>query len=225
MARTVRQKVSGHVRAARKAAFGSLLRAHGLRSAEAAEILSLNVRTVNRYLDPDDAASPREVYLEKLGVETKRPANGAAREPVALVVKSFDITAGAGSMGGLVISEREIGSYSLDEFEMRDLFGDSSPPVAPFSFRMIGESMEPEFRDGDRLLIESYPPGTQTVLASGIYVFRLDDSIEVKQLERGPRRRLFVSAFNPRYRSYELSLDEDHDFEIIGRVRGRFKRY
>ncbi len=90
---------------------------------------------------------------------------------------------------------------------------------------MIGESMEPEFRSGDHLIVEPYAQGTQMIEASAIYLFRMEDLIEVKQLERRPGKRLLIRPRNERYGSYELEVAGGEDFEVIGRVWGKFKRY
>lgn len=142
-----------------------------------------------------------------------------------LSILSFDVTAGAGSAGGAAVSEQPAGTYLLDPREMHDLIDRATAlPRAPFAFRVVGESMEPTLRDGDHVIIEPFENGTKNINAGGIYVFRLEDSIEVKQLERMPGNQIRVSARNPNYSSYLIDLADSIDFSILGRVRGWFKR-
>ncbi|MEL7168795.1 MAG: S24 family peptidase [Bacteroidota bacterium] len=142
-----------------------------------------------------------------------------------LSIVEIDATAGAGSMGGIVISERPVAVYTIDEVELEDMLDGGPTPRDPFVIRMIGESMEPDFRDGERLIIEPYPEGERRIMAAGIYLFRMEDAIEVKQLERLPGKKLRISARNSKYTPYTIDMVNGVDFAILGRVRGRFQRY
>lgn len=128
-------------------------------------------------------------------------------------------------MGGIVISERPVAVYTIDEVELEDMLDGGPTPRDPFVIRMIGESMEPDFRDGERLIIEPYPEGERRIMAAGIYLFRMEDAIEVKQLERLPGKKLRISARNSKYTPYTIDMGNGVDFAILGRVRGRFQRY
>jgi phage repressor protein C with HTH and peptisase S24 domain len=158
------------------------------------------------------------------GSREARQNGGGEAGRAGKVLTEFDVTAGAGSMGGLVVTETPIGEYVIDTVEIESLR--DHRPREPFVVRMIGESMEPEFRSGDKLIIEPFEKGSRQIRADAIYLFRLEDDIQVKQLERRPGQRLLIKPLNERYGAYEVGLkDSGVDFEIIGRVFGRFKRY
>ncbi|MEM8598489.1 MAG: LexA family transcriptional regulator [Bacteroidota bacterium] len=142
-----------------------------------------------------------------------------------LHIVEIDAAAGAGSVSGLVVNERPVATYVIDQAELEEMLDGGPMPKDPFVWRMIGESNEPEFRDGERLIVEPYPTGETRIKGSGFYLFRLEDLIEVKQLERMPGRILRISSRNPQYAPYEIKLGEGVDFAILGRVRGRWKRY
>jgi hypothetical protein len=157
-------------------------------------------------LDPLEASAHHQELAE----------DRAVRLPV------YDVTAGAGD-GGVAVYQHAVDEYVIDLLEIHALY--HSRPVNPFAITVVGESMESVFRSGDRIVVEPLPKGSQSIPAAGIYVFRVEDLIEVKQLERRPGRKLHVRPANPRYGEYVLDLNDDTlDFELIGRVWGNFQR-
>ena len=158
---------------------------------------------------------------ELAGQEEEVPA--FAEVAAQLNVKAFSVRAGGGSVGGVVVDERVTGEYVIDLVEIESLY--DHRPNSPFVMEMIGESMEPDFRSGDRLIIEPYPRGTREIQASAIYLFRLEGLVEIKQIEYLPGQRLLVRPRNPAYREYEVMMFDEIDYEILGRVWGKFKRY
>lgn len=51
-----------------------------------------------------------------------------------------------------------------------------------------------------------------------VYLFRLEDAVQVKRLQRRPGQRIRVISDNPAYDDYWVNLDDGMDFEILGRV-------
>ena len=146
------------------------------------------------------------------------PGDGAS---LAVTLTVYDLAASGSS--NPIIREEAAGHYPIALIEIESLY--ARRPEKPFVVKMIGESMEPDFRSGDHLIVEPYPQGTRMVEASAIYLLRMEDLIEVKQLERRPGKRLLVKPRNEQYGSYELEMAGREDFEVIGRVWGKFKRY
>lgn len=82
--------------------------------------------------------------------------------------------------------------------------------------KVVGDSMEPEIREGDMVLIDQ---AQQEVLAGGIYAVGIEDVVMVKQLDTMPGK-LVLRSFNPRYQPMEAPLAGDlvGTVRIIGRV-------
>jgi len=76
---------------------------------------------------------------------------------------------------------------------------------------VAGDSMEPELRDGDEILVDrSLKP-----LRDGIHVVRLGDALHVKRVQAGKPGRLTLISANPAYPPIEVGAG---DVDVIGRV-------
>ncbi|PEN13993.1 hypothetical protein CRI94_08055 [Longibacter salinarum] len=126
---------------------------------------------------------------------------------------------------GTYVAERmEKGRYHVDPAEVNDtdVTGDDL-----FVIPVEGDSMDPEFRSGDRLIIQSVStPDYQFIPGDGVYLYRLEESIQIKRLMRKPKRIVQVVPANAKYESYQIQTDDaEVDIEILGRVWARVKRY
>ncbi len=88
-----------------------------------------------------------------------------------------------------------------------------------------GDSMMPTIDGGDSLLVDH----TRKEIYDGkIYCVRIDGQLYAKRLQKIPPNIVVVVSDNPKYRSFEINVDEnrDYDFEVIGEVRwwGRVAR-
>ena len=79
---------------------------------------------------------------------------------------------------------------------------------------VFGNSMEPELRDGDTVLVDQ---GQKDVLAGAVFAVGIEDTIMVKRVEKHPNKLVLLSD-NTRYAP--IYLDEGHRdaVRIIGRV-------
>lgn len=80
----------------------------------------------------------------------------------------------------------------------------------------FGPSMQPMFNPGDPLLVDT---GVQSVIADGIYFFRVGNEGFVKQLQKIPTEcglKYIAKSKNPDYDNFEIT--EKMDFEVLGRV-------
>lgn len=86
--------------------------------------------------------------------------------------------------------------------------------------RVAGDSMEPEYQAGDRVLIDT---SHRIPSPPGIYVLWDGYGLVLKRLELVPGmeepRRVRIMSINPAYAAYELTLDE---IAINGRVVGKW---
>ena len=76
-----------------------------------------------------------------------------------------------------------------------------------------GDSMDPTLRDGDLLFVDT---GVTTFRSDSIYVARVNGELFVKRFQKLPNGCLMMISDNERYKSFELSPDDEVD--LIGRV-------
>ncbi|WP_043636014.1 LexA family transcriptional regulator [Desulfovibrio sp. TomC] len=79
---------------------------------------------------------------------------------------------------------------------------------------VVGNSMEPEIRHGDMVLIDQ---GQVAVVAHGVYAVGLEDTVLVKRVEKRPGQLVLLSD-NRDYAPIVLAGDELEALRVIGRV-------
>jgi phage repressor protein C with HTH and peptisase S24 domain len=83
--------------------------------------------------------------------------------------------------------------------------------------RVTGDSMEPEIRHGDMVLIDR---GKTQIYGHALYAVGVNDEIYIKEVETLPGRRLVLRSLNSRYEPIEVDLRGDlaDSVRIIGRL-------
>jgi len=79
---------------------------------------------------------------------------------------------------------------------------------------IFGNSMEPELKDGDTVLIDE---SQKDILAGAVYAVGVDDTIMVKRLEKHPNK-LVLHSDNKDYSPIYLQGDEINSVRIIGKI-------
>ena len=79
---------------------------------------------------------------------------------------------------------------------------------------IFGNSMEPELKDGDTILIDE---SQKDILAGAVYAVGVDDTIMVKRLEKHPNKLVLLSD-NKDYSPIYLQPSEIDSVRIIGKV-------
>jgi len=79
---------------------------------------------------------------------------------------------------------------------------------------VYGNSMEPELKDGDTVLIDK---SQKDILAGSIYAVGIDDTIMVKRIEKHPGKLVLMSD-NKDYETIYLSQSEMDSVRIIGKI-------
>jgi len=79
---------------------------------------------------------------------------------------------------------------------------------------IFGNSMEPEIKDGDTVLIDE---SQKDILAGAVYAVGIDDTIMVKRLEKHPNK-LVLHSDNKNYFPIYLQGDEINSVRIIGKI-------
>jgi phage repressor protein C with HTH and peptisase S24 domain len=79
---------------------------------------------------------------------------------------------------------------------------------------IFGNSMEPEFREGDTVLIDE---SQKDVLAGAVYAVGIDDTIMVKRVEKHPKGLVLLSD-NTKYKPIYMENEDINRVRIIGKV-------
>jgi phage repressor protein C with HTH and peptisase S24 domain len=79
---------------------------------------------------------------------------------------------------------------------------------------IFGNSMEPEIKDGDTILIDE---SQKDILAGAIYAVGVDDTIMVKRLEKHPNKLVLLSD-NRDYAPIYLQGNDINSVRMIGKV-------
>ncbi|MEM9879637.1 MAG: S24 family peptidase, partial [Pseudomonadota bacterium] len=128
-----------------------------------------------------------------------------------LFVPSYDICASAGP--GLVVeSEEQRGALAFRRDWIKSVSNAPADQLAVI--RVDGDSMHPTLATGDHVLIDRQ----QTeVLQEGIYVLRVDDSIQIKRLQVHPGTKMIrVKSDNSVYDEWPDC--EPNTLTILGRA-------
>ncbi|MES9996018.1 S24 family peptidase [Desulfovibrio aminophilus] len=87
-------------------------------------------------------------------------------------------------------------------------------PASMVLMSVVGNSMEPEIREGDTVLVDQ---SRSDILAGGIYAVGVEDTVMVKRIEKLPGQ-LVLRSDNPDYDPVHLAGDQLDSVRVIGRV-------
>lgn len=96
----------------------------------------------------------------------------------------------------------------------KDWLGKKSKAEDMVLMDIIGNSMEPELKEGDTALIDQ---SQKAILAGAIYAVGLVDTIVVKRVEKWPKKLVLLSE-NSKYQMMVFEGEEMNSVRIIGKV-------
>jgi phage repressor protein C with HTH and peptisase S24 domain len=82
--------------------------------------------------------------------------------------------------------------------------------------------MRGDLEPGDRVIVER-TPDPKEILTDAIYLIRMEGTIMFKALQQRPGGHLLVISRKESYPNYSVD-PQTNDFEVIGKVWGRFER-
>jgi phage repressor protein C with HTH and peptisase S24 domain len=135
----------------------------------------------------------------------------------------YDVRAAAGSKG--IVTD---GEHVANELAFREDWIRRELRTSPSDLRLIhveGDSMEPDLRAGDIILVDHSDTQARR---EGIYVIRMDDALLVKQLQRMPGGLIKVISRNPAYEPFTVAAEKiqaHNGFDIVGRVVWACRRF
>jgi phage repressor protein C with HTH and peptisase S24 domain len=103
-----------------------------------------------------------------------------------------------------------LGYYSFQESWLRS----KGSPGKMVLMDIFGNSMAPEMKDGDTVLIDQ---DQNSILSGAIYAVGVDDTIMVKRLEKHPKTLVLLSD-NKDYAPIHLKEGDAESLRIIGKV-------
>lgn len=161
-------------------------------------ILDLSIRfgLDSTWLETGDGASRPEEASALFSEEFKKIPKVAAR-----------LSAGGGSFE----TEADVEGYFAFRSEWVERKGNPSDMVL---MEVYGNSMEPELREGDTVLLDQ---SRRDILAGGIYAVGVEDTVMVKRVEKRPGQ-VVLHSDNTDYSPIYLRGDELDNVRVLGRV-------
>ncbi len=144
-------------------------------------------------------------WIEK-GIGEKFPGNNEALFEIIPKVKAR-LSAGGGSFE---VGDEIEGYYSFQ----KDWLRMKGVPAKMVLMDIFGNSMEPELKDGDTILVDQ---SQKAILAGAIFAVGVDDTVMVKRVEKHPNKLVLLSE-NKTYSPIYLQGDEIDNVRIIGKV-------
>lgn len=131
----------------------------------------------------------------------------------SVAVPEYEISVAAGA-GADITDAPPIAHWPFPS----SLFDEMRRPADAFvMFKVMGDSMEPTLKSGDRILVDT---SRASAAQPGIYVIATDDFAAVKRLEMVPGAKpskVRIKSDNPLHGSFETNV---RDVRIIGLVAG-----
>nr|DAR65284.1 MAG TPA: Repressor protein CI [Caudoviricetes sp.] len=87
-------------------------------------------------------------------------------------------------------------------------------------FEVVGDSMEPDFYEGDWAIADMVAGRGEFVRIAGVYIVRVDDVVYIKRVEFLPQNKIKLISLNPKY-SDMYPHKEGYECEILGKVCGK----
>ena len=87
-------------------------------------------------------------------------------------------------------------------------------------FEVVGDSMEPDFYEGDWAIADMVAGRGDFIRIAGVYIVRVDDVVYIKRVEFLPQNKIKLISLNPKY-SDMYPHKEGYEWEILGKVCGK----
>ncbi len=104
----------------------------------------------------------------------------------------------------------ELAPFQFDQIWLSRI----SDPQSVVCMKMIGNSMEPEIKNGDYLLIDQ---SITNIYAGDIYAVGIEETVIIRRVEKLPNK-LLLHCDNSNYSTFTISGQERLKIQILGRV-------
>lgn len=152
-----------------------------------------------------------EFYIQKQDNEDNEVVNYNENQKIAVL----SMRAGFGAEGSFD------DSFKVDYYLQlpKSFLGNIKPRYARV-IKCLGDSMEPEFNDGDYLLIEMLE-NRHFIKRSGIYLVRVGDVIYIQRVEFLPNGDARLISINPKYPPLQPLKELGMEYKILACVYGK----
>ncbi len=168
---------------------------------EAASLLDVSKRTLGNW--EDDKHKPRDRSLEAVLSEIRSRSENN-RDPIYRLATHSEEEK-------YQISKRPIGHVQGEEALSR-------PGREVFWIFIGGDSMGRSYRKQSLVPVLKFQSETTDIKEDDVYLVRLENAVQLKRLQRLPNQRIRVISDNAAYPNTVLQIDQDVDFEVLGRV-------
>lgn len=130
------------------------------------------------------------------------------------------------SKSDMLIGAGSEGAYDLDLFNKETKiavdrsFIKGLDPKNLKLFEVVGDSMQPEYDEGDLAIVDMVNFRGDFIKIGGIYVVRVGDVVYVKRVEFLPKGAIKLISLNSKYGDI-YPHKEGYDCEILGKVCGK----
>jgi len=142
------------------------------------------------------------------------PASRSSRRSGYVRVSRLAVEASAGAGVQNDDFPEVLDSLDIAEWRIRALFGRVPRQGELAVVQVRGDSMQPDYEDGDAVLIDT---ARARFDGDGIYLFTLNGQAMIKRLQMLPNG-LHVMSSNPRYQSYTIPPTDTETLRIVGRA-------
>jgi phage repressor protein C with HTH and peptisase S24 domain len=147
----------------------------------------------------------------------KYTQNNDTVNPNVILLDKINLRAGAGA-GGNADLPLESTKIAIDRAIVSDIKG--LDPKNLKVIQIIGDSMEPEYFEGDYAVIDMVNTRCDFTKIGGVYIVRVSDVIYIKKIEFLPENKIKLISLNKQYGDMYPHKD-GYDFEILGKVCGK----
>ena len=132
------------------------------------------------------------------------------------------------SKSDMLIGAGSEGAYDLDLFNKETKiavdrsFIKGLDPKNLKLFEVVGDSMQPEYDEGDLAIVDMVNFRGDFIKIGGIYVVRVGDVVYVKRVEFLPKGAIKLISLNAKYGDI-YPHKEGYEYEILGKVCGKIK--
>ena len=132
------------------------------------------------------------------------------------------------SKSEMLIGAGSEGAYDLDLFNKETKiavdrsFIKGLDPKNLKLFEVVGDSMQPEYDEGDLAIVDMVNFRGDFIKIGGIYVVRVGDVVYVKRVEFLPKGAIKLISLNSKYGDL-YPHKEGYEYEILGKVCGKIK--
>ncbi|MFL1705723.1 XRE family transcriptional regulator [Campylobacter sp. MOP7] len=183
---------------------------------EMAEILEIDVTD----FFPSHPSIKKQIVKKELKNNFEKYAeyipDGKNIKEIAFLSKSeMRIDAGAEGVFDLTLFESEERRVAVDRAVLKGL-----NPANLKLFEVVGDSMQPEYHEGDLAIVDMANGRDNFTKIAGIYIVRVVDVVYVKRVEFLPENKIKLISLNPIYGEI-YPHQHGYDCEILGKVCGK----